>query len=628
MNKMTGEEQMLEGTVKEEPQKAGLFTRWLEFTAAILLILITLVVTMQIVCRYILQELPPWSEELSRYLFIWANFVGAGVALARGSHVSIDSLVTRLPVSVRRNLESVVVVLVTTFSLFLLYKGIGTAAAMKGSYSTTMHFSMAWVFAALPAAGFIFLLYQLRTIFRRKAWAATLVSAIGIAVITAALAYIGAEVDVSRGFLVISLVCVVILLMAINTPISFAIGLSCLVYLLARGNIQLLIAPITIIGGMDSFVLLAVPLFILVGELMNTGGITTRLVDCARALVGHIRGSLGISTVLGEYVFSGISGASVADVSAMGSILIPAMKKGGYRPEQAVSIVASASAMGMLVPPCIPMVVLGNLTNLSVAALFVAGFLPAACMALPLIGLIYFQAVRENIPRERRESARQVLVAFRRALLPLLTPVIILGGILGGLVTPTEAGMIGVIYALILGVFVYREIKPRDLMPIVVNTASMSGMILILVGTASLLSWIFAAESVPRLLASFILHLSSSSAPFLLITIAVFVLFGAFLEGLPALIIFTPILFPIMANFADLNPVHYGIVMITSLGIGLFLPPMGIGFLIACSLGKVNVEKATRAYAPYFLVLLIGALFVAFAPWFTLVLPRLFHLII
>jgi tripartite ATP-independent transporter DctM subunit len=358
---------------------------------------------------------------------------------------------------------------------------------------------------------------------------------------------------------------------------------------------------------------------------MNTGGITTRLVTFARALVGHIRGSLGISTVLGEYIFSGISGASVADVSAMGSILIPAMKRGGYRPEQAVSIVASASAMGMLVPPCIPMVVLANLTNLSVAALFIAGFLPAACMALPLIVLIYIQAVRENIPRERRQSAREVLVAFRRAILPLLTPVIILGGILGGLVTPTEAGMIGVIYALILGVFVYREIKPRNLMPILVNTASLTGMILLLVGTASLLSWIFAAESVPGLLANLIMKLSSSSAPFLLITIAVFVVFGAFLEGLPALIIFTPILFPIVANF-DIVPVHYGIIMITALGIGLFLPPMGIGFLIACALGQVNVEKATRAYAPFFVVLLIGALVVAFVPWFTLVLPRLFNL--
>ena len=617
---------MVESTVKEGPQRTGKPTKWLEFAAAILLICITLVVTMQIVCRYILQELPPWSEELSRYLFIWANFVGAGVALARSSHVSIDSLVTRMSGSVRRKLEAVVVILVTTFALFLLYQGVVTAFAMKGSYSVTMHFSMAWVFAALPAAGLIFVLYQLQKIFKRKDWPPTCVSAIGVVVLATALVLIGEHMSIPPGLLVITMVCVVIILMAINTPISIAIGSACLVYLLARGNIQLLIVPIMIIGGMDSFVLLAVPLFILVGELMNTGGITTRLVTFARALVGHVRGSLGISAVLGEYIFSGISGASVADVSAMGSILIPAMKRGGYRPEQAVSIVASASAMGMLVPPCIPMVVLANLTNLSVAALFIAGFLPAACMALPLIVLIYIQAVRENIPRERRQSAREVLVAFRRAILPLLTPVIILGGILGGIVTPTEAGMIGVIYALILGVFVYREIKPRDLMSILVNTASLTGMILLLVGTASLLSWIFAAESVPGLLATLILKLSSSSAPFLLITIAVFVVFGAFLEGLPALIIFTPILFPIMSHFADIVPLHYGIIMITALGIGLFLPPMGIGFLIACALGKVNVENATRAYTPFFLVLLIGALIVAFVPWFTLVLPRIVNL--
>ncbi|HSR12397.1 MAG TPA: TRAP transporter large permease, partial [Thermodesulfobacteriota bacterium] len=315
----------------------------------------------------------------------------------------------------------------------------------------------------------------------------------------------------------------------------------------------------------------------------------------------------------------------VADVSAMGSLLIPAMHRAGYRIEQAVSIVASASAMGMLVPPCIPMVVLANLTNLSVASLFIAGFLPAACMAVLLIGLIYFQARRENIPLERRQSAREVIVAFRRAVLPLLTPAIILGGILGGIVTPTEAGMIGVIYALLLGVFVYREIRLKDLMPILVNTAALTGMILLLVGTASLLSWIFAAEQVPNLLANFILGLSKSTAPFLLITVAVFIIFGAFLEGLPALIIFTPILYPIIRHF-DIVPLHYGIIMITALGIGLFLPPMGIGFLIACALGKVNVEKATRAYAPYFLVLLVGALIVAFIPWFTLVLPGVMKL--
>jgi tripartite ATP-independent transporter DctM subunit len=600
-------------------------TRLLELVVAMFLICIALIISMQVVCRYILKELPSWSEELSRYLFIWANFLGAGVALARGSHVSIDSLVSLFPDWVRRKLESVVVILVTTFSLFLLYQGTAAVVAMKGSYSTTMGFSMAWVFAALPTAGLIFVGFQWQVMIKRQAWTSTCISAIGVVVLTTVLVVIGKYLSVPPNFLVITLVCLVITLVAINTPISIAIGLACVVYLLARGNIPLSIVPISIIGGMDSFVLLAVPLFILVGDLMNTGGITERLVTFARALVGHIRGSLGISTVVGEYIFSGISGASVADVSAMGSLLIPAMKRGGYRTELAVSIVASASAMGMLVPPCIPMVVLASLTNLSVASLFIGGFLPAACIALLLVVLIYIQAARQNIPREKRESARGLLRAFRRAILPILTPVIILGGILGGIVTPTEAGMIGVIYALFLGVFVYRELQLRHLMPILVNTASLTGMVLLLVGTASLLSWIFAAENVPNMLASWIMKLSNHPAPFLLITIGVFVVFGAFLEGLPALIIFTPILFPIMGRFG-INPLHYGIIMITALGIGLFQPPIGMGFLIACAIGKANVGNATRVYTPYLLVLLIGALIVAFVPWFTLVLPRIMKL--
>lgn len=605
--------------------QTGILIRLLEWTAALLLIAITLVVTMQVACRYLLKDLPAWSEELSRYLFIWSVFTGACVALVRHAHVSIDSLVSRLPESLRRHLNSVVVVLVATFAFLLCYLGVIIVESMSGSYSTTMHFSMGWVFAAFPAAGIIFILIQWQVINNKGSWGATGISAAGVIVIGAAAWAVGEYVDVPSGMLVILLVLVVVLLMLINTPISIAIGLACIVYIVARGNIPLSIVPICVIGGMDSFVLLAVPLFIMVGELMNTGGITERLVTFARALVGHMRGSLGISTVLGEYVFSGISGASVADVSAIGSILIPAMRRAGYRPEQAVSIVASASALGMLVPPCIPMVVLANLTNLSVAGLFIAGFLPAAIMALPLILLIYLQATRENIPLEKRQSAREVMVALRRAVLPLLTPVIILGGILGGIVTPTEAGMIGVIYALILGLFVYRELRWRHLVPIFVNTASMTGMVLLLVGTASLLSWIFAAENVPNLLAKSILALSSSAVPFLLITVTLLIVFGAFLEGLPALIIFTPILFPIMSNF-DIVPLHYGIIMITALGIGLFLPPIGIGFLIACALGKVNVESATRAYTPYFIVLLIGALTVTFAPWFTLVLPRIFGL--
>jgi tripartite ATP-independent transporter DctM subunit len=254
-----------------------------------------------------------------------------------------------------------------------------------------------------------------------------------------------------------------------------------------------------------------------------------------------------------------------------------------------------------------------------------AGFIPAAAMALLLVLLIYLQARRSGIAPDAALSGPELLRAFRRSILPLLTPIIILGGILGGVVTPTEAAVLGVVYALLLGLFVYKEIKPKDLLPILISTASLTGMVMLLVGTASLLSWIFAAEGIPLLLSGLMLRISSDPMPFLLMTIAVFTLLGAVLEGLPALIILAPIFFPIVSRFG-LDPLHYGTVMIASLGVGLFLPPFGVGFFIACGLGRVNVESAAKTYLPYLLALIAGLLLVAFVPWLTIILPRVMGL--
>jgi len=446
--------------------------------------------------------------------------------------------------------------------------------------------------------------------------------AVGCAV---AVGLTGRFVEVSPPVALVALLAVMIVLIAVHTPIAFAVGISCVVYVLLRGDIPLIVVPHRMIGGMDSFILLALPLFVLAGELMNTGGITERLVGFARALVGHIRGGLGMTTVVSEYMFSGISGSSAADVSAVGSLLIPSMTRAGYRPELAVSIVAAASAMGVLVPPCLMMVVLASLTDLSIAALFMAGFLPAAAMGVLLVGLIYFQAWRENLPRERRASAQAVIRASARGILPLLAPVIILGGILGGIVTPTEAAVLAVLYALVLGLVIYREIRPRDLMPILINTASLTGMVMLLVGTASVLSWIFASQGVPKLIADLLLGLSSDPNLLLLITILVFVPLGAVLEGVPAMIILVPVFFPIIAKFG-IDPLHYGVLVVAALGLGLFVPPFGVGFFIACALGHTSVEGAAKAYLPYLAALLIGLLLVALVPWITLVVPRLMNL--
>ena len=599
--------------------------RLLEVVAGLLIGAITVLVTVQVFSRYVLNDTPPWSEEVCRYLFIWASFLGACVAMRRASHLGVDSLVTRLPAGSREVLRHAVTALVAVFCGLLVWQGAALVPAMATQRSPSMGISLQYVFAAVPIAALIMLGLQLKELAR--AWAAPGLRA-GIALVVAvaaALLLTGHVVQISPGAAVVILILSMALLIAVNVPIAFAVGTACVVYVLLRGDIPMIVVPHRAMAGMDSFLLLAMPLFVLAGDLMNTGGITERLVSFARALVGHIRGGLGMTTVVSEYLFSGISGSSAADVSAVGSLLIPAMTRAGYRPELAVSIVAAASAMGVLVPPCLMMVILASLTDLSIAALFMAGFLPAAAMAVFLVALIYVQARRENLPREPRPTLGEVVRACGRGVLPLFAPVIILGGILGGIVTPTEAAVLAVIYALILGLVVYREIRPRDLLPLLINTAAMTGMVMLLVGTASVLSWIFAAQGIPRMIAGVLLGFSTDPWLVLLVTILVFVPLGAILEGVPAMIILVPVFFPVIARFG-LDPLHYGILVVAALGLGLFIPPFGVGFFIACALGRTSVESAARAYVPYVVALLLGLLLVAFVPWITLIVPRLMKL--
>ena len=599
--------------------------RALELAAGLLIGAITVLVSVQVFARYVLNNTPPWSEELCRYLFVWASFLGACVAMRRAAHLGVDSLVVRLRPGVREVLHHAVTALVAVFAGILAWHGTALVPAMASQRSPSMGISLQYVFAVIPIAALIMLGLQLATLVSARASRAVW---IGVALVVAgavAVVVAGRLANVPASVAVAALVVTMVVLIALHTPIAFAVGLACVVYLLLRRDVPLVVVPHRVIGGMDSFLLLALPLFVLAGDLMNTGGITERLVGFARALVGHIRGGLGMTTVVSEYLFSGISGSSAADVSAVGSLLIPAMKRAGYRPELAVSVVAAASAMGVLVPPCLMMVVLASLTDLSIAALFIAGFLPAAAMAVFLLALIYVQARRENLPREPRPSWRDVARACARGLLPLVAPVIILGGILAGIVTPTEAAVLAVLYALLLGLVIYREIHVRDVVPLLINTASLTGMVMLLVGTASVLSWIFAAQGIPRMIAGVLLGLSSDPTLVLLVTIVVFVPLGAILEGVPAMIILVPVFFPVIARFG-VDPLHYGILVVAALGLGLFVPPFGVGFFIACALGRTSVEAAARAYVPYVVALLLGLLLVAFVPWITLVVPRLMKL--
>ena len=340
-------------------------------------------------------------------------------------------------------------------------------------------------------------------------------------------------------FVVIS---VFLLLAMLGVPISFSMAAASIIWLLITGMpVELFVQQIS--AGVSSFPFLAIPLFILAGNLMDTGGMANRLVNLARGLVGHFRGGLGMVVVVSEILFSGISGSSIADASAMSSLLLPAMDRARYPLDKSVCIIAAASAMGILIPPCLTMIVLGGISNISIAALFVAGFLPGFCLALVLMGFIYYQARKGLLPGgEKRFSSAQLFQASKSSLVPLLMPVIIFGGILGGVATATEVAVLAVIYAVIAGVYYYKEISWSEFPNLLSNLVRLIGSVMFLAGVATAFSWIMASEQVPELIGGMIKHVTTSPFVFLLICDFIFIFFSGLIDGLPAVLIFFPIL--------------------------------------------------------------------------------------
>jgi len=412
-------------------------------------------------------------------------------------------------------------------------------------------------------------------------------------------------------------------LMLLSVPVSFAMGLASIAAILWQGRTPLNTVVTQMVAGMDSFPLMAIPFFILAGELMERAGISERLVNLAKALVAHVRGGLGMVVIVAEYLFSGISGSTAADVSAIGSMLIAPMERAGYHKGEAIAIICAATAMGILVPPCIFMIVLASMTNQSIGAMFVAGFVPAVVIALGLIAYVYWRSGKLGIPREARARRRQVLRALGDGVIAMVMPVIIFGAIFGGITTVTEAAVVAVLYSAVVGLVVYRRFGLRDLPAILLASSINTAMIMLLVGVATVFSWILTVERVPQAVAALVTGISSAPWVFLLVSNLIFIVFGAILEGLPALIVFVPVMYPI-ATQLGIDPLHYGILVIASIGIGIFMPPIGVGLFIACAIGKMNMVDAARYMIPYLGILVIGLLVVTFVPWFTLVLPQVF----
>lgn len=411
-----------------------------------------------------------------------------------------------------------------------------------------------------------------------------------------------------------------ILLVLLGLPVVFALALSGVLGLLL-GNFELSKLPSSMIAGADSFVLLAIPSFVFAGTLMERCGMSDRLVDLARTLVGGMRGGLGMTTVAAEYLFSGVSGSSVADVSAIGSMLTPPMLKAGYKPEHAVSIVAAASGVGILVPPAIFMIVIGTLTNTSIIGIFLGGFIPALVMSVILMAVIYWQAVRFNWPTDTRPSVHSFLLALRRALIPLFVPAVMLVGFRFGVFTATEAGGIIAFYALVVALLIYRNVSLKEVLRVTEESALTTGAVVLLLGAATVYQFLMGIAGVPQAVGRALGPLESTPWLFLIAVAVIAMFFGMVMEGLPAAVILLPVLFP-TAQTIGVHPIHFNIVLTAAVGVGLFMPPIGVGLLIALRFGNLSVTQHMPHYWPYAGALLLGLLAVIVVPELTLWLPR------
>ncbi len=452
--------------------------------------------------------------------------------------------------------------------------------------------------------------------------AAGIVVALLVAGVLAIATMLGAE---ARTYALSVAFAIFALQLVLGVPIGFALLMFTLLYLHTSRLVPLSVVPINLQAGISSFVMLSIPFFILAGYVMTEGGLSRRLTEFVIALVGRFRGGMLQVIVVCMYIMSGISGSKVADVAAVGTTMKTVMRKERYDPGETAAVLASGAIMGETVPPSIAMLVLASVTSLSIGTMFAAGLLPAAVMALCLMVLIYLRS-GNRVTTTTKSSPREIVRAGVSAIPALIAPVILIGGIVSGIATPTEVSSTAVIYALLLSVLLYRSLDARQLWRVMAQTAAQAGMVLFITSTASTMSWSLTLAKVPQGIAALFNVLHGSSWLFMLATIVTLVLMGALLEGLPALLIFGPLLLPMVKTFG-IDPIQYGIVMIIAMGLGAFSPPIGVGMFVTCSIAGTTMENAARRMAPYLIVLVVGLLLVAFIPWFSLIVPRLLQMI-
>ena len=414
-----------------------------------------------------------------------------------------------------------------------------------------------------------------------------------------------------------------LVLLLIGVPIAFSLGLSSLFYLFTN-NIPLTVISQKFYSGMDSFTLLCIPGFMLAGALMNGGGITRRILNFCNSFLGHFRGSLALVNIVASMVFAGISGTAIADVCSLGSMLIPAMVYDGYDDDFSVAVTAASSVVGPIIPPSVPMVIAGSCVSISVGKMFQAGIIPGILLGMALCIPTYIISVKRNYPRHDRAGWKVRLETTKDAIWAMLMPVILLGGILSGVFTPTEASIVTCVYALVVGVFVYKEIQITDVPRIVWENIRACASIIVLIGLANVFAYILTAERIPQMVANSILSITDNRIVVILLINVVLLFVGMFMESLAAILITFPVLLPV-ATAVGMEPVHFALMAILNLMLGLTTPPVGMCVCTGAQIGKISAFKAFKATIPFLATSLIVLMLVSFIPQLTLWIPSILN---
>lgn len=589
-----------------------------EIPAALLVVAEIVILFAGVISRYVMHQPLIWSDELASILFLWLAMLGAVVAFRRAEHMRMTAVVASAGPKMWAYLDVVATCAALAFLLMIVWPAYDYAYEESFITTPALQIPNTWRAAALPVGTCLMAVFALLRLFRSADLRTTLAAIISVAAVIGVFWLAQPWLrPLGNLNLIIFFVGVAGFCVFAGVPIAFGFGLAVFGYLALTTHTPLMVLVGRMDEGMSHLILLAVPLFVFLGLLIEMTGMARAMVAFLASLLGHVRGGLHYVLLGAMYLVSGISGSKAADMAAVAPVLFPEMKARGAKPGDLVALLAATGAQTETIPPSLVLITIGSVTGVSISALFTGGLLPGVVCAITLAVLVWWRYRAEDLSHVKKAGGGEIAKTFVIALPALALPFVIRAAVVEGIATATEVSTIGIVYGILVGLLIYRQFDWRRLMPMLIDTACLSGAILMIIGTATGMAWGLTQSGFSRGLAAAMTGLPGGAATFIAVSIVAFMVLGSVLEGIPAIVLFGPLLFPI-ARAVGVHEVHYAMVIILAMGIGLFAPPFGVGYYAACAIGRVDPAEGIRPILGYMLALLAGLIIVAIFPWISI----------